>query len=312
MAAFSEAPPVRSLSTHAAIDNYVQVLTTALQEAIEFSVPWAKSSAMAKSFWNEECEKAVKEARLKRKTWNATHSQQSWDDFVAACKRKKRIIAKMKRNEFRTGMREATESSDKIWRLVRWAKDKSHAPREIPKMPTLCANGVEAKTFEEKIDMLKSYLFPPPSTPDLTDMEQAVYPKEVDCPKNITREEVHATIKRQHSDKAPGPDGIPNRVLKALAESLIIWLLPMFQACVDTSYHALAFKTANTITIKKARKSRLHRSKSVSINCAIEHYRKDPGSYSRQKTKSTRRIAKFAPRFSLQCASPLFYLQNQH
>ena len=230
-------------------------------------------------------------------------------------KEKKRIITKTKRNKFRTGMSEATKSSDKIWRLARWAKDKSHASRKVPRMPTLCANGVEAKTFEGKIDMLKSYFFPPPSTPDLTDMEQAVYSKKVDCLKNITRKAVCATIKRQHSDKTPDSDGIPNRVLKTLAESLIIWLLPMFQACVDTSYHALTFKTANTITFKKARKSRLHRSKSVSISCAIEHYRKDPGSYSRQKTKSTRRVAELAPRLSVRCASPLFYrisIRNSH
>ena len=61
-------------------------------------------------------------------------------------------------------------------------------------------------------------------------------------------------ILRLKPDTAPGPDGIPNRVLKACSETLTELLTPLFQACVNLGYHPRAFRTAHTITLKKAGK----------------------------------------------------------
>ena len=70
-------------------------------------------------------------------------------------------------------------------------------------------------------------------------------------PERITREEVLTNIQRLSADKASGPDGISNRILKACAEKLTDLLTPLYQACVTLAYHPRAFKIANTITLKK-------------------------------------------------------------
>lgn len=249
-------PPRRSLNTEEKVDAYVREMTSALQAAIDSSVPWAKSSPLAKPFWDEECERAVKDARKARRKWNEDHTEESWEAFGEACKVKKKIIARAKRGEFRRNMREATESPEKIWKLARWAKNKSHAPKEIPKMPTLCDGEQSAITFDEKINMLKKHLFPAPSEPDLSDMENPTYPAELNCPLIITPEEIIRAINRQSPDKAPGPDGIPNRVLKSIAGPLTEWLLPLIEACIALAYHPIEFKKANAIALKKPGKNK--------------------------------------------------------
>ena len=67
----------------------------------------------------------------------------------------------------------------------------------------------------------------------------------------ITNDEVIANIQRLKSDKAPGPDGTTNRILKACSTKLAELLTPLFQDCVTHAYHPREFKRANTIALRK-------------------------------------------------------------
>ena len=63
-----------------------------------------------------------------------------------------------------------------------------------------------------------------------------------------------ATIKDLPSDKAPGPDGIPNRLLKYCRETLSRALTELFRACLALGYHPKQFKESNTVILKKPQK----------------------------------------------------------
>ena len=88
-------------------------------------------------------------------------------------------------------------------------------------MPTLKFNDQIADTFNEKAKMLKSIFFPAPQPADLRDIEGSFYPASPHCPIIITKSEVSKVLQRLRPDKAPGSDGIPNRVLKACAKILV-------------------------------------------------------------------------------------------
>lgn len=165
--------------------------------------------------------------------------------------KKQKVIKKAKHLFFRTQISEAASSSNGLWRLVKWACIKSQALREIPKMPPSVFNNCTANTFEEKIDMLKASFFPPPPEADLSDIESYTYPQPAICPLLITKMEMLTAIQQPKADKAPGPDGIPNRLLQACAEKLSEMLTPLFQACSEQGYHPSAFKKAHTIALKK-------------------------------------------------------------
>jgi hypothetical protein len=68
---------------------------------------------------------------------------------------------------------------------------------------------------------------------------------------SVTEEEISAVIKKSHPFKAAGSDGIPFLVLKCLGSLLVSYLQPLFQACIDFSYHLLAFRHCNTIPSRK-------------------------------------------------------------
>ena len=99
--------------------------------------------------------------------------------------------------------------------------------------------------------MLKDLFFPPPPNADLRDIEGFVYPEEAECPLLISTTEVETAIRRSSADKAPGPDGIPNRILKAMSSTISKLLTPLFQACAMLGYHPIAFRTAHTVALKK-------------------------------------------------------------
>ena len=121
-------------------------------------------------------------------------------------------------------------------------------------MHNLVRDDQVAETFEEKSDMLKQKFFPPAPPADFSDIEGSFYPSPPQCPMIITKLEVMEAIRRLKPDTATGPDGIANRIVKACSEKLVELLTPLFQACLEQAYHSRAFKTANTITLKKTGK----------------------------------------------------------
>ena len=116
-------------------------------------------------------------------------------------------------------------------------------------MPSLVLNGQTANSFKEKSDMLKSTFLLPPLLVDLSNIPKSFYPILLVCLMIILKSEVLEIL--QQLNKAPGPDGISNRILKACAKKLLKMIMPLFQACIIQAYHLEVFKTANTIIIKK-------------------------------------------------------------
>ena len=247
----SNAPPVTHPRSAEEIDQYAQTIQEYLQKIIAASVPWARPSEYAKPFWNEECNRAIRETRKLRRSWSSSRHMDDWKAYMKSNDKKQKIIRKAKMLSFRKEISAVTESPLGIWKLARWAKDRSQKPREIPKMPPLRHGGQTAETFEEKAEMLKAKFFPPPPPADLSDIPGSFYPAAADCPMMITKNEVIANIQCLKSDKAPGPDGITNKILKACSTKLAELLTPLFQACVTQAYHPREFKRANTITLKK-------------------------------------------------------------
>ena len=94
------------------------------------------------------------------------------------------------------------------------------------------------------------------------------YPAAADCPMTIKNNKVIVNIQRLKSDKAPGPDGITNRILEACSIKLAELLTPLFQACVTHAYHPRQFKRANTIVLRKPGKK-----DNTSINVRTASYK---------------------------------------
>lgn len=245
------APCISISSSKIEIDEAISILQNYITDVIENTVPWAKPWKQSKAYWTRDCSDIVAETRRLRRVWSASRDLQDLNAYIKMCDKKKKIISKAKKKEFRLAVAEAAGDRMNIWKIAMWAREKSMLPKEVPKLPTLAKDGRKAETFDEKVQMFKEAFFPPLPTADLTDIRGFTYPEPEESRMEITAEEVSKAITRVKADKAPGPDGIPNRILKILGTTLVERLLPIFNACATLSYHPRTFKEATTIVFKK-------------------------------------------------------------
>ncbi|KAI0997925.1 hypothetical protein K3495_g10264 [Podosphaera aphanis] len=101
------------------------------------------------------------------------------------------------------------------------------------------------------------HFFPPPVAANIQDIAGTIYPDELHTvTRIITSAEIEEILGQLPSDKAPGPDGIPNRLLKNCKETLSKVLADLFNACLTHGYHPKGFKESTTIVLRKSQKSR--------------------------------------------------------
>jgi hypothetical protein len=152
-------------------------------------------------------------------------------------------------------MHQAGQSQEGLWRIARWATQRAKGTTQHVSIPTLKRGAREAQDPRSKAELLKDVHFPPPVEADLTDVTGYIYPERISMPSQLTKEEVVAAIMRASKDKAPGPDGIPNRVLQRAAGVTPELLTRIFQACLDQGVHPTQWKEATTIILRKQGKS---------------------------------------------------------
>lgn len=87
---------------------------------------------------------------------------------------------------------------------------------------------------------------------DLSDVEPAAPRDHFNDP--FTTEDVQHTIRKLKLGKAPGTDGVTNRVIKAAPEALTIILAELLNLCIKLGRWPSQWKKANTIILKKAGK----------------------------------------------------------
>lgn len=246
-----EAPGLTTLRDRYDIEAQAERIQSYLRWVMEDTVPISHGSPYGKSYWSQECSDSVATTRRLRRRWSTTRDEGDLHAYQEANNHKSNVIKRHKRQEFRTQMTALSDDPSSLWRVARWAKDKSHLPREIPKLPPLTLNGHTATTFEEKCEMFKTTFFPPPPEADLADIEGGAYPSACACPAVITEEEVRKALWGSKANKAPGPDEIPLLLLQLSAGWLIPLLTQLFNACATLAYHPRCFREVRTIALKK-------------------------------------------------------------
>jgi hypothetical protein len=104
-------------------------------------------------------------------------------------------------------------------------------------------------------------IFPPPPPADLKDLRCASYPEAVQYEPTITIDQIQTAVNKTAPNKAPGPDGITNKVLKQSLSLIEGWLQKIVQSSLDQSYFLKAFKETKTVVLRKPAKPDYSRSK---------------------------------------------------
>ena len=127
-------------------------------------------------------------------------------------------------------------------------------------IPTL--DDGQAAIHEDKVDTFTWTFFPRPPPADLTDIAQLKdHPHPVPYEPCITIEQIRTAAQRAAPKKAPGPDGISNRVIRQALPYIERHLQVLMQASLDIGYFPKAFRTSTTVVLRKPAKPDYTKSK---------------------------------------------------
>jgi len=122
-------------------------------------------------------------------------------------------------------------------------------------IPTLLGpNGLEAIGIKEKANLLRTTAFSKAKEANLEDIRDFHYPPPIESDLDLLNDEILGVGLKTLKDSAPGPDGIPNRVIHLVLRERIHLLQPLLEKCLSLGYHPQAFHTAQTVFLQKPKK----------------------------------------------------------
>ena len=246
-------PQQRTLWSPTAIDRYTEQLTNALRRAIEQTTPHKKPSPHSKRWWTPELTNLRRQANRLRNFYRRTHNSIDKAAWMEKAKDYGEGIDKAKRTKWREYVENADGKS--IWQIKKYAANLAMSSL----IPTLDGQAV---THEDKVDTLTKAFFPHPPPADLKDIALTKdYPPLVPYGPFITIKQIQAAVQRAAPKKAPGPDGIPNKVIRQALPHIEHHLQALMQASLDMGYFPKAFRTSTTIVLRKPAKPDYTKSK---------------------------------------------------
>lgn len=246
--------------TDQAIDSFTNYLNTVRSEA--------SREVSAEDIQNRPLPREVRELVTRKnraiRTYSNHPSAENRQILRDLCKESKQRIAEFRENSFRELMGEIAPSHLAYWKLARSLKSDTCwtiPPLDRPDHPT------PAFEDSEKAECLASSL-ESQCSPSLLHTDEAHIrwvDSEVDRRSRlpvtspvlpVSVKEVSDLVRRLRVRKAPGADGVSNRILRLLPETLLLILVGIFNAALTNAHFPAAWKGASVIGIAKPGKPR--------------------------------------------------------
>ena len=154
-------------------------------------------------------------------------------------------------------MHELSNELKSIWRFAKWVRIKSQLLKKLSQFSSLNSNDFNhiADSFEEKTEMLQKKFFSSLSQTDISDISKLFISLTVSFDSVLLQDEIRQMIQWVKVNKASDAFEISNRVLQASLTKLTLILISLFNVCVTHKYHLKQFKKAQTIVLRKSKKS---------------------------------------------------------
>lgn len=244
----------RRINTNAEFRTALNSLTTALKSTIETTVPINKPYPFTKRWWTHELSTLRKKKnRLARAShrWRGLPDHPSHRAHHESSKEYAKLIESTKKEHWEGWLTNASERD--IWTANKYASDPptDGGKTRIPTLNYADEHGNTLRTTNnaEKSEALAKAFFPPP--PDIPLVPLSCYPEPANIFKIFTRAQIVRTIGKLAAYKAPGPDGIPNVVLKETSELITDHLYYIFKAIFDLDVYPEEWRESTTVVLRK-------------------------------------------------------------
>ncbi|EUC61565.1 reverse transcriptase from transposon X-element protein, putative [Rhizoctonia solani AG-3 Rhs1AP] len=245
--------PTGIIETSVELDSRLDTLTKSISATIGEIVPEAKITQYSKRWWTKELTElrvirhnlAYKARRREDDPHDPIHAQ-----LASTTKTYKQALEDAKKKCWNGFIDTAEDKS--LWTAHKWLKsqEENAGAARMPTLKTTTNDGqeVQISTNEGKSEALYKTFFPKPT---VASVPETTYPDQVEEFTPITEDEIHGTIRKLKSGKAPGPDGIPNCIFLNNASTLVPHLLPIFRATFRLEHYPEAWKESSTVVLRK-------------------------------------------------------------
>jgi hypothetical protein len=131
------------------LEEYAAYLQDSVVRIVHANGKKVRGQPQGKSWWNPRVQSAVDGYKTAlREHWHP-------DRTLEARRTRNKVVREEQAKSFRNATYQAAGDPRGLWRLTRWAKDRSGKPPELPRVPPLTrGDGSTAHTFTEKTQTL--------------------------------------------------------------------------------------------------------------------------------------------------------------
>ena len=249
----SHSEPKR-LTSEAEFKQALRTINTALSETIKTEVPVRNPFPHTKRWWSSKLgELRKKKNRLARSShrWRGLPDHPDHESHRLASKEYAKAIETTKKEHWEDWLLSAAERD--IWTANKYVTDPptDGGKSRIPSLDYMRQDGTTLLTTSnaEKSSALASAFFPPPpSHPIVPDTQ---YPNAANIFRYLTKAQIKDAAKKLSAHKAPGPDGVPNEVLKQCIETLADRLYFIFRAIFELNVYPDEWRESITVVLRK-------------------------------------------------------------
>ena len=227
------------------VDQLAYDISAAIKRAIEETTSRANICPFSKRWWNKDLTDLRRQAERTRRRFNKYGRQEDKEKWKECRRNYYHKIEECKRNDWQKFVSGADERD--IW-IVNQYLNSTPTNTYIPTLEG------QAATNKQKTETLSKAFFPPPPSADLSDISDTIYPEAVSTNLNITMTQVKHAIERLAPNKAPGPDEIPNHILKRCLSTLQHHILTLAQLSMQLGHFPRPFKETTTLILRKPNK----------------------------------------------------------
>ena len=212
------------------IDQFTKDVVRAIQKVVNETTPRKNPHPFSKRWWTDKLTWLRRSANHAQNIHRRTRNERDRIEWRDKANEYMKNIKMAKQKMWREFVENADERT--IWTVKKFM-DMTPTPSYIPTL-----NNGQASSNAEKTTVFQTTFFPPPPPADLRDIheEQNEYPDPVQCIPTVTMQQLTRAIEKLPPDKAPGPDGITNRLFKKTFKIVQHHLLALAHATLNAEY----------------------------------------------------------------------------